>query len=263
MAAKKLSRKELKKPDAFIEEGQQVVEWMQKRPALISGVVAIVLIAGVVALVGNRLTAKHEEKAEQALGAAIEIASRPVGQQEQPEPGEQTFATQKDKDQALVQSLEAFRKQYPGTRSAAIAALTLAQAELRLGQADPALGHFQEFLRNTPPADPLRLEALEGEGYAYEAKNQLDDALKTFQQMADGSKSGFLAGMGQLHQARILERQNKKEEAAKILAQIPIQYPGSAAAHAATERLNALALQGVKVPQVKAPAAITLPGQGA
>ena len=62
-----------------------------------------------------------------------------------------------------------------------------------------------------------------------------------------------MEGMGQLHRARILILQNKQEEAAQVLAELPATHPNSAAARQAVERLNLLASQGVKVPEVKTP----------
>jgi hypothetical protein len=58
--------------------------------------------------------------------------------------------------------------------------------------------------------------------------------------------------------------QGKKDEAAKLLSQIPGQFPDSAAANLAKERMAILASQGVKVPEVAPPPApAAKPGQGA
>jgi TolA-binding protein len=261
VAEPKLKRsKELKQPDAFQKEGAEVAEWMQKRPTGLLVIAVLVIIAIIGALVANRVSSHHEDKAAQALGSALEIASRPVTDQPA-EAGQQIFATQKAKDEALVTSLEAFRKEYPNTASAAVAALSLGQAQLRLGNADAALTLFADFLRNRPAADPLRVQALEGQGYAYEAKGQFDQALAAFAQMSQDDK-GFMAGMGQFHQARVMIEQGKKDEAAKLLSQIPAQFPNSAAANLAKERLSVLASQGVKVPEVATPPPAK-PGQGA
>jgi tetratricopeptide (TPR) repeat protein len=263
VATPKLSRKkELKAPDAFQKEGAEVVSFMQKYPVGMFVVGILVIVAVVGALIAGRLSSRHEEQAAQQLGSALEPASRPVAEKPT-EPGQQVFPTQKDKDEALVTSLEAFRKQYPGTQAAAVAALSLGQAQLRLGNADPALPLFDEFLRNRPATDPLRVEAYEGQGYAYEAKGQLDQALQAFSQMAQGGKDDFMAGMGQFHQGRVLIKQGKKDEAAKLLSQIPAQFPGSAAAHLAEERLADLASQGVKVPAPVPATEPAKPGQGA
>ena len=60
--------------------------------------------------------------------------------------------------------------------------------------------------------------------------------------------------------ARVLILQGKKEDAAKELAQIPGEHPNSAAARMATERMNVLASEGVKVPPVAQPKPAELDG---
>ena len=68
---------------------------------------------------------------------------------------------------------------------------------------------------------------------------------------------GFLQGMGQYHQARILVAQGKKDEAAQLLADLKSSQTNSAAGRLATERLAVLAAEGVKIPEPKAaPAAV-------
>ena len=66
--------------------------------------------------------------------------------------------------------------------------------------------------------------------------------------------SELLNGMGEYHKGRVLVLQGKKDDAAKVFADIPGKFPNTAAARMATERLNLLASQGVKVPPVAKPA---------
>jgi tetratricopeptide (TPR) repeat protein len=99
----------------------------------------------------------------------------------------------------------------------------------------------------------LRAEALEGEGYAHEAKGELDQALSSFDALARDSKTDFLNGMGLYHRGRILTVQGKKQEAAEAFGQISTAYPNSPAARLASDRLTVLAEQGIK-PAPPAPA---------
>lgn len=257
----KQKRKELEAPDAFQRTGGQIRDWIVSKQKVFFGVVVAALGILLVAAVVRTVDDKKETRADQALATALEVVSRPVSATK-PADGtadDQTFASEKEKDQAIVQALEAFRKQFPNSDAALTAALSLGQAQLRLGQYDEALASFQEFLDHRPAQDVLRPLALEGKGYALEAKNQLDQALSAFAQLSD-SKSQLLSGMGLYHQARIFILQQKKEEAAKVLAQIPIEYPNTAAAKLAKDRLDLLAAQGVKPPPTAA--AATTPGKG-
>lgn len=251
----KKKKEELEAPDAFQRTGGKFRDWLQKQQKVFFGIVVAALAVFLVAAIVKSVGGKKEGQAAQALAKALEVVKRPVA--DKPDANatgdDAPFPTQQAKDQAVVQSLEAFRKQYPDTEAADTASLSIAQAELRLGQTDAALADFDKYLSRRPSTDPLRAVALEGKGYAFEAKGQLDQALSAFAQLSD-SKSTLLSGMGLYHQARIFILQNKKDEAAKILAQIPIDYPSSAAAQLAKDRLAMLAAQGVKVPQTAAPA---------
>ena len=67
--------------------------------------------------------------------------------------------------------------------------------------------------------------------------------------------------MGLYHRARVLILQNKKEDAAQVLSQIPVAYPNSAAARMAAERMGELTAQGIKVPTPPATSAADAGGQ--
>ena len=258
----KKKKEELEAPDAFQRKGNELSEWLMGKQKLFFAVVVLALAIFLVMTVIRSMGHKKEVVAEQALTTALDVVSRPVQAKPADGPGDdQAFATEKDKDEAIVKSLEAFRQKYPGSGAAATAALTLGQAQLRLGQYDQALANFNEFLTKRPATDVLRPIALEGKGYAYEAKNQLDQALAAFAELSD-SKSGLLSGMGLYHQARIFILEQKKDEAAKVLSRIPIEYPDTAAAKLAKERLDSLLAQGVKAPSTAGTPAVAAPGKG-
>jgi tetratricopeptide (TPR) repeat protein len=247
--SQKKKRAELESPDAFLRTGGEIRDWIARKQKVFFGVVVAALGILLVGAVVRTVDSNKDAEAAKALASALEVLQRPVSAK--PEPGatgdEQPFATQKDKDEAVVKSLEAFRAKYAGTQAAGTAALTEGQAQLRLGQPDAALASFDAFLKDRPGNDPLRALALEGKGYAYEAKGQLDQALSSYATLSD-AKSSLLGGMGLYHQARIFILQGKKQDAAKVLSQISIDYPDSAAASLAKDRLDALAAQGIKPP---------------
>jgi tetratricopeptide (TPR) repeat protein len=249
LSSNRLTQKELRAPDAFQRVGGVARRWLEQRRlvALVAAVLVVVaaLVAGVVSSLSNR----REQQAARNLGVALKSLDRPVGE---PIPGdeEKPFASQKDKDQALTSALTPFRAEYAGTLPAATAALPLGDAELRLGQADGALPHFTDFLGHTSSKQILRVSALEGEGYAWEAKGQLDQALDAFQRMSKEDAGGFLAGMGLYHRARILVLQGKKLEAAQAFQELVAAKPGTPAATLAQDRLGLLATEGIRPPAV-------------
>lgn len=224
---------------------------------------ALVLVASVSGLLATYFSGKAESQAAQMLGSALKLLNRPVQASTAPaDPDaedEAPFPNQRAKDEAVAQELSRLRSLHPKTRAAITAALPLGEALYRVGQYDQALNAFEDFLKGVAKTDPLRAEALEGEGYVFEAKHQLEQALLTYDQLANVTKGEFMTGMGLYHRARILAEQGKKEEGAKALVELKSTYPASAAARMAAERISALEREGVKIP---APASKAAPDAG-
>jgi tetratricopeptide (TPR) repeat protein len=253
----KMTKQELRAPDAFQLYGAEVSDWLSKRSQYISTALTLLVVGGLIAALVNYFTTRGEEQASKQLGAALQVLERPVegAQQPLPAPGDEPpFKSQQEKDEAVRKALTDFRAQHKGTDAAVTAALPLGKAEYRLGNHDGAVAALSEFVKEAEKNDPLLASAHEGLGYAHEAKGNLEQAFKSFEDM--GKVEGeFLKGMGRYHQARILVQQGKKDEAARMLADLKSAQPESAAGRLATERLAVLAAQGVKVPEPKAPAA--------
>src|SRR5262249_49075967 len=168
-----MSRKELRAPDAFQRIGAEARTWLQERQKMLAILVALVAVASVAALLGSYVSGKAESRAAQKFGAALKLLSRPVQSSTAPNDGdaedEPPFPSQRAKDEAVVQELSQLRDAHPKTRAAHSAALPLGEAAYRIGKYDQALNAFEDFLKAVPQTDPLRAEALEGEGYVFEA----------------------------------------------------------------------------------------------
>ena len=250
--AERMSRKELRAPDAFQRVGAEARSWLQQRQKTLAVLAGLVVVASVAALLASYFSGKAESQAAQMFGTALKLLSRPVQSSSAPTEGdledEQPFPSQRAKDEAVVQELSRLRAVHPKTRAAHSAALPLGEAAYRLGKYDQALNALEDFLKAVPQTDPLRAEALEGEGYVFEAKRQLEQALLTYDQMASVTKGEFMTGMGLYHRARILVQQGKKDEAAKAFVELKNTYPASTAARLAGERISLLEREGVKIP---------------
>lgn len=261
MTSETKKQKELRQPDALQRAGLEASSWVHGKEKFILFGLAAVLVLGLGIALVDYLSDRGERNAQKELGAALVPVMRPVQEGAAPPAdaamveSEKPFATQKEKDEAIVASLSQFREEHKGTRSAVTAALPLAQAQYRLGQFDQAIAAFDAYLKDAPKENPLRAVALEGKGYAHEAKGELDQAAAAFDGLASLGSTEFLDGMGQFHKARVMILQGKKDEAAQALSEIPAAFPNSAAARMATERMNVLASQGVKVPPPQAPKA--------
>jgi tetratricopeptide (TPR) repeat protein len=242
------TQKELRAPDAFQRVGGEARRWLERRRTLALGAVILVVLAAFLAAVGSWLSNRSNEQAARALGTALKPLDRPVGE---PAPGDtqKPYASQAEKDQAVSASLMPFRSAHSGTLAGTTAALPLADAELRLGHPDTALTNLGDLLARAPTKQVLRVSALEGEGYAWEAKGQFEQALDAFERMSREDLGGFLAGMGLYHRARILVMQGKKLEAARAFLEVATAQPGTPAARMAQDRLSLLAAEGVRPPE--------------
>jgi tetratricopeptide (TPR) repeat protein len=243
-----MSRKELRAPDAFQRAGIEARDWISSRRGLVLGAVIALIVVLFGLTLSRTVSDRREVKARAALGSAVAVLARPVqadlpaGASDDPPP----FKSEKDRDQAGVTALAGVRSDFPGSRAALTATLPLASAELRLGQLDPAIAHFEEYLRGAPSTEPLRASALDGLGHAREAKGELPQALEAYERMSHEEASGFMAGMGAFHRGRVLAALGKKQEAAQAFAELVAAHPGTPAARLGQERLSELEAEGFK-----------------
>jgi tetratricopeptide (TPR) repeat protein len=243
-----MSRQELRAPDAFQRVGVGAEGWIAQRKNVVIGAALALVVVGFGVALTKTLSDRREHQARAALGTAIAVLSRPVqadvppGATEDPPP----FKSEQERAQAAVTALSGVLSSYPGTRAAVTASLPLAATEVRLGQLDPAIGHYEAYLRGAPASEPLRTAALDGLGHAREAKGELPQALEAYERMAREESAGFEAGMGAFHRARVLALMGKKQEAAQAFAELVAASPGTPAARLAQERLAVLEAEGFK-----------------
>jgi tetratricopeptide (TPR) repeat protein len=243
-----MSRQELRAPDAFQRVGVEAEGWIARNRNLVLGTAVAVLAIFFAVMAARSVSQRREEKARTALGTAVGVLSRPVvadlppGSNEDPPP----FKSEKERDEAAVAALSGVLSGYPGTKAALTATLPLAATEVRLGQLDPGITHYEAYLRDAPSTEPLRVAALDGLGHGREAKGELPQALDAYERMAREEGAGFEAGMGAFNRARVLAMMGKKQEAAQGFAELIAANPGTPAARMAQERLSALEAEGFK-----------------
>jgi len=247
----KLTKQELKEPDAFMKVGAEARDWLQTRWQWVAITSAIVLVGGAGLALASYFSGRGEEQASRRLGEVVKILSRPVSESTEPaapDAKEPPFKSDREKQEAVRKAFEDFRAEYKGTHAAQVAALPLADAYLKLQEYDKSIETAKDFLKTAPKEEPLRAAALEKLGYAHEGKKEYELAAAAFQELAKDNKSEFLAGMGEYHGSRMLILQGKKDDAAKQLSELSTSHPGTAAARLAADRLTVLATEGVKIP---------------
>jgi len=248
----KMSKKELKQPDTFQKVGAEARDWMAARQRWLALAVAGVLGVGLLIALVSYFSRRSDERTLGNLGEALAPLVQPVGAAAMTQPGEPSFKSEAEQTAALRNKLVEFQQANSNAgRANQLAAFGLGHAELQLGNPAAALPHFETFLKDASKDDPLAVSALEGKGYALEAKGDLDGALKAFDELAQRNSAEFLKGMGRYHHGRILLAKNQPAEAMGVFLETQTAFPGTQAAQLSEERVNALTAQGV-VPKLNA-----------
>lgn len=251
MSTDKLTRKEMRNPDAF----QRVTTeyWSKlahyKKPLLI-GVSAFFGLFLALALVSHFLEGKSA-KASAELSRALEVSRRGVEGSLDPaaDPDAPKFKTAKEKNEEFAKQLDQVRKQFPSTEAALTATAYYGDAQFNLGNLDEAVKSYEEYLKASKGGEPMRALVLEGVGYVYEAKKDYEKALDAFDRMSKEAAGEPNKARAALHRARVLELTGKKQEAAAAFQKVKDDFKEAPAAREATERLGMLAAQGVPVPK--------------
>ncbi|MFN7134187.1 MAG: tetratricopeptide repeat protein [Myxococcales bacterium] len=246
---KKLSRKEIREPDAFQKATAQLGEKMFAHQKAVLGALAGLLGLVVLFAIGSQVSAGKKTDAGGALARALETARRPVeGSFDQStDPELPKFKTHQEKYEELARQLDEVRQKFGGSEAAKTATLYYGDAQFQLGQFDKAIESYEAFLKNPTGGNATKVLALEGLGYAYEAKKDYAKASEAFGRMKSEAGEGF-KDRAAYHQARLLELQGKKEEAAAAYQQIKVDFKDSPTTRAAIDRLSLLASQGVPLP---------------
>ena len=246
----RLTKQQLRDPDPFVRVSTDY--WnklMAHQKAITAGVGVTLGVLFLIAIGSHFMSAKGDE-AGAALSRAIEIARRPVeGSTDLAADAElPKFKTQKEKNEELAKAFDEVQKKYAGSEAGRLAALSFADTQYQLGKPDEALKAYEEFLAKAPTDDPMRALAYEGQGYLHESKKDYAKATDAFGSMAQYGAAS--KERSEYHQARMLEAQGKKMEAAVAFQKVKTEYKDSSTARAAGDRLALLGAQGVVPPAV-------------
>lgn len=240
----KLSKRELAGPDKFQAKSQSYLDWAHEHPREVIlaglGLLAVILVIG---LIFGGSSGPKTSKAGVQLAQALELIDRPVVAPgaEAPAPGTETFASEAEKQQAIEKALVAVREQDPESDAARAALLPLADARFKLGRFDEALKAYDEYLASARENDPMRFLALEGRATALEGKGDLAAATEAWDRMQKDAPA--FADRALFGKARLLERQEKWDEARGVYEQIRKDHAQSPMMRLASERLAVLNVQ--------------------
>lgn len=225
---------EARRPDAVLVGATGVFDWIVERRNLLLGALAAVVV---VVAVGSFISSQNAEKKQETggqLAQAMALVSRPVIEGST---GKDSFPSIEAKQTAVRAALDGVKQDAPDSEAALSASVALARLDLDAGQPDAAITSLENYLAKVKSGG-LRLFATETLGYAYEAKGDLGKAASTFNALKDEGA----AGRALFHQARLAEKEGKKDEARKLYEQVIAEHDKELVAAEARSRLELLDL---------------------
>ena len=194
MAAKRIPRKELRKPDELVTVTGRMIQWcMENKVLLLRGSAALAAVILVVAAV-LFYQAYRERQARLLYNEALALEARPAGEEEGSNP------------EAAFAKLKEVRERYASTKVGPMALGDLADLYLRKGNYEEAVACYQGSLKGLDRRSSLYGLVLENLGTAYEAKGAWDSAIEAYERLArEGTpvyqKQAEL-GLGRVYEAK-------------------------------------------------------------
>ena len=260
--AKKLDKKELKKPDSFqelfLQIGEQITENAPYFVAL--GVVALLVSASFIGW--NWYHDSHEMRAQQALfpvEKAYMAKEDGFKRAESQPPPHKANSKEKSKvespnlpmatgnlDQDYGSEVSGFKAviaQYPKTRAAVLAALDLAEIYTQYHQPATALQELDLVKGNLGAKDLLRGILLMKTANIQSVKGDCESAVKTWDQVLDQSSFAFFHPDASLRSAVCFEQLNNIARARELYQKTRQQYPDTPAAQSAQKFLQLMEMK--------------------
>jgi tetratricopeptide (TPR) repeat protein len=234
--SRRLSRKEIKQKDSFMEQVGETIEFVSShlRSLIWIGIAligAIILVAIFINFQRGRAA-----RADQALADAMQFRQAPiVGEGEDSEATESSFDDASIRRQQAIEAFEAVVRDYSGTSSAAIATAYLGEIAAESGDYEAARASWEGFLRGQPQhflADEIELNLMaldraEGKG------DELVTSLRARLSSGDASLPPDLV----LYELAVtLDSLGRSEEATVAYQRIVEEHPNSAFSSEARSR---------------------------
>jgi predicted negative regulator of RcsB-dependent stress response len=227
------------KQDKFAETITGKLSWVLENR---SRVIAASIAAGIVliAIAGATWFWNYRnQKANDALGAAMDIYAAPIRPAGTPAPAEMTtYTSSQDRARAAYNKFHEVASQYGLTKAGKMARYMGAASALDMGDTQTA----EKELKDVADSGNKDLAALAKLSLAglYRGSNRTSDALQLYKQLIDHPTGSVSKATAQLELASLYESTNQNGEAGKLYSEILKADPRSAAAALANERLSML-----------------------
>ncbi|MBW2529493.1 MAG: tetratricopeptide repeat protein [Deltaproteobacteria bacterium] len=210
--------------DVLVRASASATKWLMRNKALVGWTVfaAVAITAGGLYWIHRTDTTRADASdllsravaADQALLLSEEEDTRTDEQKEYDV--RKFYPSVAERSKAALEGYQLVADEHAGSGAAILAALGRGGALLDNGKPDEAIQAFDAVLATelAPVDDDVRARALEGLGFAKEAKGDLDGAIAAFQKLE--SVAGF-EPLGKYHRARVLTAKKAPEEEIKSL----------------------------------------------
>jgi tetratricopeptide (TPR) repeat protein len=219
-AAQKAAKRGTSNP---VEQAQQKVQlaaaWFDTHGRkLWIGLGALVVVGVAWVLLARYLTTKDYD-AGVALHAAVTNNLGVVVAADETAPEDlivPTFTSAQERAKKALEGYKAVETKYGSSNAGKYATLGVANSLFELGKFAEASAEYTKVLDSAGDDAYLRFRALEGGGYALEAQQKYDDALKKFDELSRFANGAYRT-LGDYHRARVLVAQGKAGEAKTVL----------------------------------------------
>lgn len=215
-------------PDEFLAASRNMFDWVSEHSRLTLTILGVLFAGGVVYAATTAYGDHVDVQASRLFAEMIEAQRAAVLEEGQPAPeGEAvTFQSQQQKAEAVRKAAEAVIAGHTGHGTAQLAQLYRGQACIELDDGACATEAFELALAGLRPDDPLRNSARLGVAAAQEQAGKRDEAIKTYQAIADASpRYGKDAALYQA--ARLLIAVEQPDGAKPLLERLESDYPES------------------------------------
>jgi hypothetical protein len=222
--------------DPLLDRTVRLGEWIQKNQQVFGAIVGVALLAGIGLFGYTYWQNKRNSDASALLATAMADEHGTIAAKDEDDDDAKpaglypSFKTAEERRDAAIAGYRKVESSYAGTGAAILARLSEAGLLLDKGDAQGALGAYED-VKGSPLAladAQVRGRALEGMGFAYELRAQtdaagkdkhLDDALGAFKQLEQIDLKGFKE-LGMFHEARVLEAKGDKAKAIELLKDV-------------------------------------------
>ena len=197
--AAKLSKKELKRPDAFQSSIETISDYISENKTRFYAIVTAVIFAAVIAFGIYIYWSYYQSSAREMYANAQNNIAKNV---ETPEAA-----------RANIKVYQELINKYPHSWSARISHYHLGNLYYNLDEIDNAIAEYNKFVSSSRSDNAgIKFLALTSLGYCYEAKKDIKGALDYFEKAQKSDNVGF-ESIGFRNIARIYEQLNDKKNA--------------------------------------------------